>query len=254
MEAGFTPYWHFHPEMELTFISKGNGVRYVGDSILPFDKNELVLVGENLPHQWISSVHSIAHVIQFQKNDLLEIKELRHLDPLFKRSKRGLLFDRHESVETIIQSFDQRSKIGQLAALINLFDLLTNAPYKELSSQNHLMAHGENYDKIQYICQSVLKDPCRKISIGEMADKAHMTKESFCRWFKRETGNTFINYLNTTKVEIASRLLIERTDSISSIAFEVGFKSISQFNRVFKQKKGCSPREFRKSIYKESQN
>ena len=244
----FEPYWHFHPEMELTYIAKGSGIRYVGDSILPFSQGDLVLLGPNLPHQWISGAKSSASVIQFKANELLEIREIRHLEGLFKAAKRGLFFEIDEALKALIASLNNRTLLGRLATLIEVFDRLNDLTYRQLSSEEYVMIHGEGFDKVQRINAYVLEHYHRKIAISEVAEVAHMTRESFCRWFKKETGNTFIDFLNATKIAFASRLLIETREPVSSVAYQVGFDSISQFNRVFKHKKGLSPMQYRKAL------
>ena len=107
------------------------------------------------------------------------------------------------------------------------------------------MHSGKKVDGIQQVNQFVMDNFSRKITIQEMADQVHMTRESFCRWFKKETGNTFVDFLNTTRVEMACRLISEKNEPVAAIAYSVGFESASHFNRVFKQKKGLSPRDFR---------
>jgi len=247
-DVSFEPFWHFHPEMELTYISKGKGVRYVGDSILPFAENELVLVGENLPHQWVSSVKSVADVIQFRKSDLFKIKEVNQLSELFSKAQKGLIFEKSTSVNAMISDMNHRSRLGRLSGLIEILEELETIPHQELSSDHYLMVHGEGFDKIQRINQFVLENLTRKITIAEVAHEAHMTRESFCRWFKRETGNTFIDFLNLTRIEVFCRLLVEKKHEISAIAYQVGFDSLSQFYRVFKQKKGLCPRQYLKEF------
>lgn len=72
----FEPYWHFHPEFELTFIISGSGKRIVGDSVEPFQKGDLVLLGSDLPHTWNSGNNNIksesckAVVFQFNQKIL----------------------------------------------------------------------------------------------------------------------------------------------------------------------------------------
>ena len=71
-----------------------------------------------------------------------------------------------------------------------------------------------------------------------------MTRESFCRWFKKSTGSTFINYLNSTRIEKACQYLLEGERSVGQISYEVGFDTVSHFNRVFKKLKGKTPKEY----------
>jgi transcriptional regulator GlxA family with amidase domain len=75
-----------------------------------------------------------------------------------------------------------------------------------------------------------------------------MSDVSFSRFFRQRTGNTFIDSLTEIRLGHASRILIESTHSIAEVAYHCGFNNISNFNRIFKKKKGCTPREFRESF------
>ena len=198
VDEGFKPYWHFHPEMEITLITEGRGVRYVGDSILPFTENQVVLVGPNLPHQWVSSVQSEAHVVQFKIDDLMEIGEMSTMDTLFQASERGLLFDYNREAIRALIDLEGKSRLSKLAGLIEVFDRLHGMNFQQLASTEYHMIHSQGFEKIQRVNQFVLENLNKKIAIREVADVAHMTRESFCRWFKRETGNTFVDFLNGT--------------------------------------------------------
>lgn len=85
----------------------------------------------------------------------------------------------------------------------------------------------------------------REISLAEVAKLANMTEVSFSRFFKKRTGKTFIDSLNEIRLGHAARLLIDTTQTIAEIAYQCGFNNLSHFNRLFKQKKTCTPKEFR---------
>ena len=78
----FLKLWHFHPEMELVYVRKSNGTRFIGDNIEPFEKGELFLIGENLPHMMLnddryfepnSKLIAEAMVVHFRKEFLAKI-------------------------------------------------------------------------------------------------------------------------------------------------------------------------------------
>jgi AraC-like DNA-binding protein len=88
----------------------------------------------------------------------------------------------------------------------------------------------------------------REITLAEIAGAANFSIYHFARFFKEATGMTFIQYLNNYRISKAIRYLCSTTDPITEIAFQAGFDSIKTFNRVFKQLKGCSPTEYKKSM------
>ena len=91
----------------------------------------------------------------------------------------------------------------------------------------------------------------KPIVLKDVAKLVNMTEVSFSRFIKKRTGVTFIDSLNEIRLGHATRMLIETTHTIAEISYNCGFNNISNFNRIFKKKKGCTPREFREN-YKES--
>jgi AraC-like DNA-binding protein len=89
----------------------------------------------------------------------------------------------------------------------------------------------------------------KEISLETISQEAAMTKNAFCKYFKKRTNKTYITFLNELRIEEASKLLqVEKDLSISEIAEACGFQNISNFNRKFRQIKGKTPRDFRKRL------
>jgi len=74
-----------------------------------------------------------------------------------------------------------------------------------------------------------------------------MTEVALSRFFRARTGKTFVDTLNDLRLGNATRMLIDTTHSITEIAYKCGFNNMSNFNRIFKKKKDCTPKEFRQS-------
>ena len=85
----------------------------------------------------------------------------------------------------------------------------------------------------------------QNITLSDAAKIAGMTEVSLSRFFKLRTGKTFVDALCEIRLGHASRMLIETTQSVNEIAFKCGFNNMSNFNRIFKKKKACTPKEFR---------
>ena len=83
-----------------------------------------------------------------------------------------------------------------------------------------------------------------------LADIAGMSPSAFSRFFKLHTGRNLSEYIIDMRLGYATRQLLDTTKSISEISFDCGFNNLSNFNRIFKRKKGCSPSEFRAYYHK----
>ncbi|TPV35357.1 AraC family transcriptional regulator [Paucihalobacter ruber] len=252
----FAPYWHYHPEIELTFILEGEGTRIVGNSIETFTSNDLVLVGKNIPHHWISLNQEVsnlqkAYVFQFSANIFSSFKECEHFGALFKIAQRGIQFkEPTPKIIQLITTFATLNKVQQLVALIDLLHQLTqHEPIKVLASKDYkfLQHQKHDMDKFAKVNNYILEHLDQKLTVQQLADVTNMVPQSFCRWFRQHSGYSFITFLNTTRIENACQLLLHKTESIQRIAFSSGFESLSHFNRTFKKYKQQSPREFMNS-------
>lgn len=252
----FLPYWHYHPEIELTFILQGEGTRIVGNSIEAFTSNDLVLVGKNIPHHWISINQDLAraqkaYVFQFRASIFSSFKECEHFVKLFDLAQRGVQFvEPTPKIRQLITTFRTLNKVQQLVTLIDLLHQLTqHKSIKILASIDYksIQYQKQRMNKYARVNNYILEHLDQKLTIQEMADFTNMVPQSFCRWFKKNSGYSFITFLNITRIENACRMLMCKSETIQQIAFSCGFESLSHFNRTFKKFKRQSPREFMKS-------
>ena len=248
----YPPYWHYHPEMELTLIYKGQGTRFVGDSILPFRDLDLVLVGKNVPHHWVSrptQEDQVAYVFQFSETVFNHFRECDRLNQLFDRANRGIHFKNlDEGILKQIKDFEYLNELERVSSLIKLLGCLEAYENYQLLASNHYRVKQEKASaqlKFSRVNNYILEHLDEKLSVNEVCQVAHMVPQSFCRWFKQHSGHSFINFVNITRIELASQLLLTKDLPIQAIAFSCGFGSISHFNRTFKNFKKQSPRSFR---------
>jgi len=248
---------HFHPEYELNFIKNGKGIRrIVGDSMEEIDELELVLVGPNLYHGWLThnctsdSIHEIT--IQFHENlfqkKFLARQLMKPIKDMFQRSIHGILF----SKKTALEMYDRFTKVSRLDSmdyflelLSILFDLANSRNQKLLSIYTAGKENFENSDKIKTVYDYVQMNFHKKITLAEVSELVYMSQVSFNRFMKKRTGKTFVDYVNDVRIGHASMRLIEKGHSISEIAFNCGFNNIANFNRVFKKIKQRTPSQYR---------
>ncbi len=249
---------HYHPEMELNYISNGKGIhRIIGDSLEQIDDIELVLVGSNLYHGWLQNncppktMHEIT--IQFH-NDLLDRgllnrRVMKSIRNLFELSVHGVLFSR----ETALQMAPRLAMVSKLEGMeyflefLSILYDLSNSKNQRLLSTTTVVQHKnlESADKIKLLYGYIQDNYANKISLSEVAELLNMSNVSFNRFIKKRTNKTFVEYLNDVRIGFASRWLIEKDLGISEIAFLCGFNSIANFNRVFRKSKGRTPTEYR---------
>lgn len=250
---------HYHEEFELNFIRNGSGAkRVVGDHVTEIADLELVLVGPNMPHAWFThkckspDIHEIT--IQFHKDmfdeRLLRRNQLAFIKGMFEKSLRGISFssDTVKSIAPRLQLLDQKHGFDSVLELMSiLHDLSTSRNMLVLSGPTFSANDQFSYNsrRIEKTFDHLNKNYDKIITLADVARLANMSSVSFSRFFKQRTGSTFIDSLTEIRLGQASRSLIESTDSIAEVAYHCGFNNISNFNRVFRARKGCTPTQFR---------
>jgi AraC-like DNA-binding protein len=249
---------HYHDEYELNLILNASGAkRVVGGHMDVINDLELILVGPNLYHAWMThqcTSESITEVtIQFHR-DLFDEKflsrnQLGFVKNMLERSQRGICF----SPETILALKDRiisLSKKNGFDSVLELLSILHDlSTSRNMSMLSEPLFAGEkpayNSRRIEKVFEYMNANYSKVITLAEVAKIASMTEASFSRFIKKRTSKTFIDSLNEIRLGHASRMLIDTTYSVSEIAFKCGFNNLSNFNRLFKRKKLCIPKEFR---------
>ncbi|MEL6968963.1 MAG: AraC family transcriptional regulator [Bacteroidota bacterium] len=249
-------FWHSHPEYELVYIKGANGTRHVGDHISTYEESDLVLIGTNIPHlNFDYGVQSdyqkaVVHLKkEFVEGHFANTPELGAIQQLLETSKKGIAFQ-GKNKNTIgeklfaleglapFQQYLQLTEILQLLAQVSSFELLHEKPYRNTYS------HREQ-ERLRLIYAFVDNNFHRKIELEEIAKTCFMTKEAFCRYFKKMTKYTFIEFLNRYRISHSKRYLM-KGKSVSEACYLSGFESLSYYNRVFKKVTSENPSKFRK--------
>ncbi len=256
--------WHYHPEYELLLITSGYGRRMVGDHSEDFVKGDLVLLGPQLPHAWISDRDFIVSAteqycesiyVQFNrslfKNSFFEIGEFNGLQKTLDHSNRGLkIIGRYKAeVIELIRILPAMDPVNRMLTLLKILNLINKGQTRFLASEKYLAEKfffkSKRMNRVHIYLMEHFKSP---LSVHDGAELVNMTVTSFCRFFKSQTETTFTRYLNIIRIGFARKLL-ENTDApIKEIGYECGFSSISYFNQTFKRITGISPKLYRNSV------
>ena len=253
---------HYHEEFELNFIQNAKGARRViGDHIEEIDELELVLVGSNLQHAWFTHNCKSGEIreitIQFHK-DLFDDKFLRRnqlsfIRTMLEKSLRGILFSRETAQALAPRIIELNQKHGfdsvlELMSILHDLSISRNMRILSDSSFNNHEQYSHNSRRVEKTLEYMNQNFDKPVTLSEVARLANMSDAAFSRFFKQRTGNTFIDSLTDIRLGHASRMLIDTTQSIAEVAYNCGFNNISNFNRIFKKKKGCTPKDFRESF------
>lgn len=254
--------WHYHPEIELVFLLKSTGTRFVGDSIETFEPGQLVLLGENLPHMWLndpeyyekeSQLKAEAIAVHFKLDflgpEFFNSPELLKVADLLERARQGILFHKpNEEVKTIMWELLSARGIERLTKLFTLLNLLCNATsYEYLSSEGFINSFNQkDTNNLKQVYEYIFKNFDEPIQLKEVAEIARMNPAAFSRFFKKIHKKTFTRYLNEIRIGYACKLLIEEKHKIIAVCFDCGFTNISNFNRQFKLIRGMTPTQFQK--------
>ncbi len=261
----FTYPIHHHKEFELNFVEGGSGVkRVVGDKVETIGDYDLVLVGgASLEHSWEQGSCKSPDIrevtIQFLPDifsgSLLEKNQFHSINSMLSDSSHGISFPQSTIVRVyhiINELVGENDRFEQFLRFLRLLNELSQSPYQVLASSTFANADDNSESRrVQKVEQYISEHYGENIRQSEIAALVGMSPSSFSRFFKLRTGRTLSEYVIDIKTGAAARLLVDSTKNISEICFECGFNNLSNFNRIFKAKRGMTPREFR-SMYKKN--
>lgn len=256
--------FHSHPELELVYIKESYGKRIVGNSVEQFVSGDMVFLGSDIPHVWlndeiyykgINTLKAQAIVVYFNKDIFgpifYELKETQKINNLFNRAGRGLSIT-GKTNELIAKKLEKLVHKKNFEIIIGLFEILSMLS----ESSDIAFVNNEAYtpsnesaknDRLSDVFEYVKDNFKQDISLDEIAKIANLTPTSFCRMFKSKTQKHFVEYLNEIRVSNACKFLIETDMGMSEIAYECGYKTVSNFNKLFKKLTETTPKEYRKN-------
>jgi len=253
------PTWHFHPELELVYVSGGSGRRHIGQHLSYFNNGDLLLIGSNLPHFGFTdrlTGNASETIVQFKPDFLgqtfFQTPEMKDVSRLFEKAKLGIAFhgDTMRATGTKLRRLAGEDPAERLIKLLDILnDLAKSKDYTLLNSEGvALEVNPQDNSRMNTIFDFVRRNFKRSITLEEIADLANMTVPSFCRFFKKKSGKNFTRFVNEYRLVHASKLLSEETTSISQICLESGFNNFSHFNKAFKLFTGKNPSAYRNEV------
>lgn len=258
--AHFYDTLHYHPEFQLTLITEGVGTFFIADHIERFGPGDIFIIGPDLPHVFRSdneyyrknaSLRSEYTSAYFTLSsfgaDFFNIPDNAVIKAFLAEASRGMKLNGEAAkrLSPAIHDLFRMKGVKKIAAFLLILDEMASAPKKEkqsLSSLGFIGASRQNdNDRMSQVFDYVMENFTKDINLEDVAAKACMTNTAFCRFFKKRTRKTLVQFITEARIGYACKLLLEERYTVSEIAYKSGFKNISNFNRQFKTITGKTP-------------
>ena len=252
---------HSHENFELNYITVGSGKRIVGSSISSYSEGDLVLLGPNIPHCWdvlVTDQETFPECIvtHFYENiissDFFKIPELEAVMTLLKNAGNGICFKgkKTEKVGLALKKMVTLTGLERYIELLKVFNLLLQIDDREILTlpSSRPNSFEKDYDQINKIYEYVFKNIQTGIKLKEASALVFMEPGSFCRYFKKKTKHTFMDYVKKVRIGIAAKFLVETDKQITQICYECGYNNLANFNHYFKVIMKKTPSEYRKDF------
>ncbi|MFB3387635.1 AraC family transcriptional regulator [Flavobacterium sp. LAR06] len=263
-ESFFQSPFHSHPEFELVYILESHGKRIIGNSVESFQSGDMVFLGDDIPHVWlndeifykgINSLKARAMVIYFSRdlfgNSFYELPEAQEVKKFLSQGVKGVSITGQTNaiIAKKMEKLLKKKGFEVVMGLIEILFLLSKSKdLRYINDDSYVSVSDENKnDRLAAVFQYVKTNYKEEISLDEISKIANLTPTSFCRMFKSKTKKAFVEYLNEIRVSNACKYLIETDLGISEIAYECGYKTASNFNKLFKKLIGTTPKEYRRN-------
>lgn len=256
--------FHYHPEIQISYIIRGTGTRIIGNSVGRFNPDELYIIGSSIPHifksdtDYYENKNLMSYAISFyftqdaMGKDFFNLPETENLSDLLNASKKIILFKEKEvhDIRSDFQKITNLKGFEKLHSFLQILNRISNFKRRNLLSKTtYEQRNLEKYGKrINDIFDFVINNYEKSISLDKAAQIANLSTTAFCRFFKERTRKSFTEFVNEVRIGEACKLLANNDLNISQICYEVGYNNISNFNRKFKVITSLTPKEYRSTI------
>jgi len=260
----FVGIWHYHPELELHYVIKGEGLSFIGNTIRNFSPGEIVLLGENLPHTFrckeeyhqnnpdfeieVIVMHFLPDCLGPQ---FLNLPDAHHLSKLFEKARSGLSFtgDTGEKLAGLMHRILDVSGLERIITFLSILRTMAESEeFDTISSGSGVFYRSSEADniKLNKIYNYTLTNYRKDLTLSEIASVSNLSVTSFCRYFKLMTRKTYYHFLIEIRISHACRALVEDKAPTEQICSDCGFNNVSNFYRHFKRVTGMTPFDYKR--------
>ncbi len=247
----FQNQWHYHPELELVHIIKGTGRQFIGDHVHHFKGGDMILLGADLPHYWRSEdsyfapgseLKCEAIVVHFMPDcigdNFFNLPENKAIKRLLQKAQQAVRIKNETQlkISVLLEKLVVAKNSERIILLLQILEIIANSKETKTICSSGLEFHynPREVDRLNAIYQYVLQNFSSEITLEKVAKVAHISPQSFCRYFKSRVKKTFSKFLIEVRIGHACKLLAETNKSIADICYECGYNNFSNFNKHFK--------------------
>lgn len=254
-------YPHFHKEIEIIYSLKGSVNIGIDDRVMSLEEGEIIIFSSGQPHSFLSSPDSERFVYQFDlqifdetiNQETLSLRELFETRDLHSRCwpeelkhlTQTILFDMYDSF-TKDESGKNFAILGKLYQLIAAFYQWLPEKNDVVPVEHTRIRYKDTLEYVNTVFEYVKCHYNEPITLEEIAKHTGFSPYYFTRFFKKNTGKTFVQFLNEYRISQAKFILINEKVPVSEVADRSGFSNIKTFHHVFKKIVGCSPMQYQK--------
>jgi AraC-like DNA-binding protein len=259
----FPTTWHLHPELELHYVVRGEGVRFIGDNIHNFSEGEILLIGQNLPHTFRckeeyyhedSGLQVEAIVLHFLPdslgNDFLNLPEAYLIPKLFEKSKKGMVITgkAKETLAELMYAVLTAQNLDRIIIFLKIIKILAETEEYNYIASAHAFykSAGPETMRLNNVCAYTLANYKKNITLEVISSISNLSVTSFCRYFKLMMKKTYNDFLVEIRVSHACRFLIENRLPTEVVCYQCGFNNVSNFYRHFKRITNMTPLEYKR--------
>jgi AraC-like DNA-binding protein len=257
--------WHFHSEYQLFIVLKGRGTRFIGDHMQAFKEGDMVLTGPDLPHLWKNdkayhnpnnnlSVQGIVIYFpdNFLNNSVFSLEEFESIALMLKKSVRGIEISGPTNQlvrEMMIELLDLKGGCSLIQLLKILQTIADSTDCKLITGAAYINTNKESErDRMGQVYEYVMQNFQGKVSLEEAAQLSNLSVSAFSRFFKSRVNKSFSDFLTDVRISHACKLLHETDLNISEVSYDCGFFTLSNFNKLFKERMNMTPVQYRKEF------
>jgi AraC-like DNA-binding protein len=267
-EGDILVYPHWHKEIEIIYVKEGNVNIGVNDVPIQLKRNDIYFINGGDVHYFLASPESERIVIQFDLSFFQDIsslektsKEMRNLFSSIVQASslwsQEVADQMRQLLMTVHEENNERKSGYRYVIKAKMFEMLAilsrevpqnenwNDQVREEISSTKQMENLERLDKIFMYIEAHYQDT---ITLNDISAYMGFSSFYFTKFFKKNTGTTFIQFLTEYRLNKAKWILLNEDATVTEVAERTGFSSVKTFHHQFKDLMGISPLKYKKTI------